>query len=98
MNQERLMQILLAPVVSEKSTRLGEAHNQVVFRVSTSARKLEIKRAVEALFKVEVASVRTLNVRGKRKIFQRTMGKRPDWKKAYITLKPGHDIDFLTVD
>ena len=89
------MQILLAPVVSEKTTRVGEAHNQVVFRVRPDARKLEIKHAVETLFKVEVERVRTANVKGKRKVFQRTIGKRPDWKKAYVSLKPGHDIDFL---
>tara|TARA_A100001037_G_scaffold250698_1_gene233865 strand:- start:239 stop:535 length:297 start_codon:yes stop_codon:yes gene_type:complete len=98
MNQERLMQVLVAPVVSEKSTRVGDAHNQVVFKVLPNARKLEIKHAVETLFKVEVAAVRTANMRGKRKMFQRTLGKRPDWKKAYVTLKPGHDIDFLAVD
>ena len=98
MNQERLMQVLVAPVVSEKSARVGDAHNQVVFKVLPNARKLEIKHAVETLFKVEVAAVRTANMRGKRKMFQRTLGKRPDWKKAYVTLKPGHDIDFLAVD
>ena len=98
MNQERLMQVLVAPVVSEKSTRVGDAHNQAVFKVLPNARKLEIKHAVETLFKVEVAAVRTANMRGKRKMFQRTLGKRPDWKKAYVTLKPGHDIDFLAVD
>ena len=77
---------------------MGDAHNQVVFKVLPNARKLEIKHAVETLFKVEVAAVRTANMRGKRKMFQRTLGKRPDWKKAYVTLKPGHDIDFLAVD
>ena len=98
MNERRLMQVLVAPVVSEKSTRVGDAHNQVVFKVLPNARKIEIKHAVEKLFKVEVAAVRAANMRGKRKLFQRTMGKRPDWKKAYVTLKPGHDIDFLAVD
>ena len=98
MNQERLLQVLVAPVVSEKSTRIADAHNQVVFRVLPNARKLEIKHAVESIFNVEVARVRTARVKGKRKMFQRTPGKRPDWKKAYVTLKPGHDIDFLAVD
>lgn len=98
MNPERLTQILLAPVVSEKSTRAGDENNQVVFRVLPNARKLEIKHAVEKMFKVEVSAVRTANIRGKKKMFQRTMGKRPDWKKAYVTLKPGHDIDFLGVE
>lgn len=95
MNQERLMQVLVAPVVSEKSTRVADEHNQVVFRVLPDARKLEIKHAVEQLFKVEVKSVRTAHVRGKRKMFQRSLGKRPDWKKAYVTLAEGQDIDFL---
>lgn len=98
MNPERLTQVLVAPVVSEKSTRVAERHNQVVFKVLPDARKLEIKHAVEQMFKVKVAAVRTANVKGKRKMFQRTVGQRPDWKKAYVTLKPGHDIDFLATE
>ncbi|MEM7253680.1 MAG: 50S ribosomal protein L23 [Pseudomonadota bacterium] len=95
MNQERLMRVLLGPIVSEKSTLLGELNRQVAFKVRPDARKLEIKRAVELLFEVEVEKVRVANVRGKTKMFQRSVGKRPDWKKAYVTLKEGHDIDFL---
>ena len=95
MNDERLMQVLLSPHVSEKSTRLGEVSNQVVFRVRRDARKPEIKRAVEKMFSVEVAGVQVSNVKGKRKGMMRAPGKRSDWKKAYVRLKPGHDIDFV---
>jgi large subunit ribosomal protein L23 len=95
MNDERLMQILVSPHVSEKSTRVADESNQVVFRVRTDARKPEIKRAVEKLFAVEVEHVRVANYKGKRKGFQRISGKRADWKKAYVKLKEGHDIDFL---
>ncbi len=95
MNDERLMKILIAPHVSEKSARVADASNQVVFRVLPDACKPEIKRAVEKLFNVEVEHVRTASVKGKRKMFQRTPGKRSDWKKAYVRLKAGHDIDFI---
>ncbi len=95
MNDERLMKVLLAPHVSEKSTRVADSSNQVVFRVLPDACKPEIKRAVEKLFNVEVMHVRTVSYKGKQKRFQRTPGKRSDWKKAYVRLKPGHDIDFL---
>ena len=96
MNEERLMRILIAPHISEKSTRVADVANQVVFRVVSDARKPEIKRAVEKMFKVEVDSVSVLNVKGKRKgMMGRNAGKRPDWKKAYVRLKAGHDIDFL---
>lgn len=95
MNDERLMRIILAPHVSEKSTRVADSSNQVVFRVLPDARKPEIKRAVEKMFNVEVEHVRTASYRGKQKRFQRAAGKRVDWKKAYVRLKPGNDIDFL---
>lgn len=95
MNEERLMSILVAPHVSEKSTRIADASNQVAFRVRTDARKPEIKRAVEKMFNVEVESVSVLNVKGKSKGFARNRGRRSDWRKAYVRLKPGHDIDFL---
>ncbi len=94
MNEERLMQVLRAPHVSEKSTRVADQARQFVFRVATDADKREIKRAVEKMFKVEVERVQVMNVKGKRKSFQRSPGKRPDWKKAYVRLKEGHDIDF----
>lgn len=95
MNRERLLKILLSPHVSEKSTVVGERHNQYVFRVALDATKPEIKKAVETLFEVEVDAVRVLNVKGKRKSFGVIQGRRPDWKKAYVTLKEGHEIDFL---
>ena len=92
--QERLMQVLLAPQVSEKGTTVGEKHNQVVFRVKPDATKLEIRQAIEALFKVTVTQVRTLNVRGKSKRFGQRSGVRSNWKKAYITLAQGQEINF----
>ena len=95
MNDERLMSILIAPHVSEKSTRIADASNQVAFRVRTDARKPEIRRAVEKMFNVEVESVSVLNVKGKRKGFARNRGRRPDWRKAYVRLKSGYDIDFM---
>jgi large subunit ribosomal protein L23 len=93
MNQERLMKVLLGPVVSEKSTLAADDHGQFVFRVATDATKQEIGRAVELLFEVEVDNVRVLNVKGKRKRFGARNGRRPDWRKAYVRLKPGQDID-----
>jgi large subunit ribosomal protein L23 len=89
-----LMGIIEAPVVSEKSTLEAEKHNRVVFKVKKAASKQQVKRAVELLFKVEVASVHVLNVKGKDKRFGKFLGSRSDWKKAYIKLKPGFDIDF----
>lgn len=95
MRQERLLQVLLAPHVSEKSTNVAEAHNQVVFRVATDARKDEIKAAVETLFKVDVEGVRTTCVKGKQKRFGRVPGRRKNWKKAYVKIAAGQEIDFL---
>ena len=95
MNRERLMTILLSPHVSEKSTLAADKHRQFVFRVRGDATKPEIKKAVELMFKVEVEAVQALNVKGKRKTFGRVRGYRSGWKKAYVRLKPGHDIDFL---
>ncbi len=89
-----LMNVIQAPVISEKSTRAAERENRVVFKVKRTATKDQIKRAVELLFKVEVDSVHVLNVKGKDKRFGRFVGTRSDWKKAYIKLKPGFDIDF----
>ena len=82
MNQERLLQILLAPHVSEKSNRIAERYNQVAFKVSRDATKPEIKDAVELLFKVKVKGVTVLNVKGKRKRFGALSGQRSDWRKA----------------
>ncbi|GGY18036.1 50S ribosomal protein L23 [Paludibacterium paludis] len=96
MNQERLLQVILAPVVSEKSTFVAEKNQQVVFRVATDATKPEIKAAVEMLFNVKVESVSTVNVKGKVKRFGRTMGRRKDWKKAYVSLVQGQELDLTT--
>ena len=95
MNQERLLKVILAPHVSEKSTISAEMSDTLVFKVATDADKSEIKSAVEQLFEVEVTGVRTVNVKGKTKRHGMRMGKRKDWKKAYVTLKEGHDIDFV---
>ena len=95
MNQERLMNILLAPIVSEKSSRLADANRQFVFKVMKNASKPEVKKAVELMFDVKVDSVQIANVRGKVKAHGRNVGRRSDWKKAYVTLSEGHDIDFM---
>lgn len=97
--QERLMQIILAPVISEKSTFIADKNNHVVFRVAPDANKHEIKAAIELMFstkdkKVEVKSVQVSNVRGKAKSFGRFVGRRNHWKKAYVSLKPGQEINF----
>ncbi|TMS59348.1 50S ribosomal protein L23 [Imbroritus primus] len=93
-NDHRLMQVLLAPVVSEKSTFVADKYEQVVFEVARDANKLEVKAAVELLFKVEVESVQILNRKGKQKRFGRFMGRRNHAKKAYVSLKPGQEINF----
>ena len=93
-SQERLLQVLLAPQISEKATYIADKNEQVVFKVATDATKPEVKAAVEALFKVEVKSVQILNVKGKAKRFGKTMGRRRDWKKAFVCLKPGQEINF----
>ena len=92
--QERLAQVLLAPVVSEKSTFVADKGNQYVFRVASDATKPEIKAAVELMFKTQVKSVAVLNVRGKEKRFGRFMGRRNHWKKAYVSLQAGQEINF----
>ena len=91
---ERLTQVLVAPIISEKATMLGEKRNQVLFKVLRDATKPEIKAAVELMFKVEVASVETLNQKGKKKRFGRTFGRRDHVKKAYVSLKPGQELNF----
>lgn len=85
--EQRLMQVLLAPVVSEKSTLVGEKHKQIVFKVLNDANKTEIKAAVEKMFNVEVIAVRVVNVKAKVKRFAQRLGKRKAWKKAYVSLK-----------
>lgn len=93
MNQERLMKVILAPVVSEKSNMLAEKRNQMVFKVLKDASKTEIKAAVELLFNVQVASVTTTTTKGKTKRFGRTIGRRSDVKKAYVSLAAGQELD-----
>ncbi|WP_333840071.1 50S ribosomal protein L23 [Pelomicrobium sp.] len=95
-NQERLMKLILAPVVSEKSTLVADRHRQYVFRVSQDATKPEIKAAVELMFKTQVQSVQVANVKGKKKRFGRYEGRRRNWKKAYVCLAPGQEINFAT--
>jgi large subunit ribosomal protein L23 len=95
MNEERLMKLLLSPHVSEKSTRIADENRQFVFRVLPEATKPDIRAAVELMFDVKVEDVQVLNVKGKRKSFGRIPGRRPGWKKAYVTLQEGQDIDFL---
>ena len=97
-NPERLMVVLLAPQVSEKSTFVADKNEQIVFRVAQDATKPEIKAAVELMFKVEVKNVQVSNVKGKEKRHGRFVGHRRNWKKAYVCLKPGQEINFATGD
>ena len=97
-SEERLMKVLLAPVISEKATFVAEKNEQVVFLVAKDATKPEIKAAVELLFKVEVESVQVLNRKGKEKRFGRYMGRRRNERKAYVSLKDGQELDFTEVN
>jgi len=92
-NKERLMKVLLGPLVSEKTSRIADI-DQYAFRVVTDADKREIGRAVELMFEVEVAGVQVVTVMGKEKRVGKRLGRRQDWRKAYVRLKPGHSIDF----
>jgi large subunit ribosomal protein L23 len=96
MSDYKLMDVLDAPIISEKSTIAAERENRFVFKVKKQATKVQVKKAVEALFNVKVDSVQVLNVNGKKKRFGRTLGQRSDWKKAYVKLKPGYDINFAS--
>ncbi|HMS07116.1 MAG TPA: 50S ribosomal protein L23 [Burkholderiaceae bacterium] len=93
-DEGRLMNVLLAPVVSEKATMVGEKANTVTFKVLQDATKPEIKAAVELLFKVEVKGVSVTNLKGKTKRFGKNMGRRNNVRKAYVTLKPGQELNF----
>ena len=97
MNVERLMQVVLAPIVTEKATHVAEKYQQIAFRVAPDATKPEIKAAVELLFKVEVKSVQVLNQQGKVKRFGRFTGRRRNDRKAYVSLKDGQELDFSEV-
>jgi large subunit ribosomal protein L23 len=92
--QDRLLQVILAPQITEKATYVADKNQQIAFKVRTDATKPEIKAAVELVFKVEVQSVTVANVKGKQKRAGRIMGRRSDWKKAYVSLKPGQEINF----
>ena len=98
MNQERLFQILVGPHISEKAAILADQSNQYVFKVAVDATKAEIKTSVEQLFKVKVNAVRTLKVKGKVKRTRFGFSTRPTWKKAYVRLEQGQDIDFATAE
>lgn len=97
MNNERVFQVLLSPHISEKSALLGDFANQTVFKVSTSAKKTEIRAAVESLFNVRVSDVRTVNIKGKGKRMGARYGHRKNWKKAYVSLQQGHEIDLASI-
>lgn len=97
MNQERVFQILLGPHMSEKAAIAAEDANQYVFKVALDATKIEIKTSVEQLFKVKVDNVRTLRVKGKSKRNRFGMSTKPAWKKAYVRLEQGQDIDFAAL-
>jgi large subunit ribosomal protein L23 len=93
-DEGRLATVLVAPIISEKATRVAEKHNQVLFKVLKSATKPEIKAAVELMFKVEVESVQTVKQKGKVKRFGGRIGRRDHVKKAYVCLKPGQELNF----
>lgn len=95
MKEERLMKVLVAPLISEKSSVAAEQNNQYVFKVTTDATKPEIKQAVELLFNVKVDAVQVANMKGKTKRFGQKLGRRNNWKKAYISLQAGQEIDLL---
>lgn len=98
MNQERIFQVLMAPHVSEKAALLADVRNQYVFKVAPNATKLEIKKSVEQLFKVKVEAVQTLKVKGKTKRNRFGLTSKPTWKKAYVRLAQGQDIDFAAAE
>jgi large subunit ribosomal protein L23 len=98
MNQERIFQVLLGPHVSEKAAIVADASNQVAFRVAADATKLEVKAAIEQLFKVKVEGVQVLNVKGKTKRNRYGLSRRPSWKKAYVRLEQGQEIDFAVAE
>lgn len=93
MTNYKLMDVIIAPVISEKSTKVADNENTFVFKVKSQSNKVQIKRAIEMVFGVEVDTVRVLNNKGKLKRFGKYIGKRKDSKKAYVKLKPGHEID-----
>ena len=97
-HEERLMSVILGPHISEKSTAVADKNQQVVFKVRRDATKSEIRKAVELLFEVEVGNVTVVNMSGKAKRRGLNRGRQSDWKKAYVKLAPGHDLDFMGVE
>lgn len=98
MNNQRLYAVLLAPHISEKTATAAEMQGRHTFKVATDASKLEVRQAVEKLFKVDVKSVQIVNCKGKTKRFGSSMGSRSDWKKATVRLAEGQDIDFMSIE
>lgn len=98
MNAERLMMVLREPHTTEKATVLADKFKQIAFKILKTATKAEVKNAVEQLFNVKVKNVAVINVKGKKKRFKQTSGKRSDWKKAYVTLEADQDIDFTVIE
>ncbi len=98
MNLERIYKVILGPVVSEKTAGIAELSNQVVFKVEKTSTKAEVKAAVEKLFNVKVQAVQTLNVKGKTKRTRTGLGQRSDWKKAYVRLEQGQEINFAEAE
>ncbi|HEV7929912.1 MAG TPA: 50S ribosomal protein L23 [Nitrosospira sp.] len=99
-NAERLLQVIIAPQVSEKATYIAEKHNHVIFRVAQDATKSEVKAAVELIWKpqnIQVKSVQIANVKGKKKRFGRFIGRRSNWKKAYVSIQSGQEINFSDI-
>ncbi len=94
-SETRLLQVILAPVITEKATMIADKNEQVAFRVAPDATKPEIKAAVELLFKVQVEKVAVTNVKGKVKRTGRFTGRRDNWKKAYVCLAPGQELNFM---
>jgi large subunit ribosomal protein L23 len=92
-DEGRLMQVLVAPIVSEKATMIADKTNSVTFKVLQDATKFEIKAAVQLMFKVEVQAVAVLNIKGKTKRFGKSVGRRDNLRKAYVTLKPGQELN-----
>ena len=93
-NTDKSLQTVLAPQITEKATMIADKNNQIAFKVTKDATKSEVKMAIETIFKVEVNAVNILNINGKTKRSRTGMGKRNDWKKAYVCLKPGQEINF----
>lgn len=98
MNEERLHTVLIRPHISEKATILSDRNRQFAFRVAPDASKREIKAAVEKMFKVSVTGVTVMNVKGKTRRTRYGMGRKSNWRKAYVSLAEGHDIDFSTTE